>query len=59
MKEVVDIMEQYGAYNVANLDGGTSAQLVIKNKLVNNPKNISGKPVVGGRPVVSGFGLLK
>ncbi len=59
MKEVVDIMEQYGAYNVANLDGGTSAQLVIKNKLVNNPKNVYGKPVVGGRPVVSGFGLLK
>lgn len=58
LKEVIDVLETYGAYNIANLDGGTSAQLVVKNKLVNDPKNVYGKPVKGGRPVVSGFGLL-
>lgn len=58
LKEVVDLLSLYGAYNVANLDGGTSAQLVIDGKLVNNPLNVYGKPVAGGRKVVSGFGLL-
>ena len=58
LKEVIDLLEKYGAYNIANLDGGTSAQLVIKNKLMNNPKNIYGSPVEGGRKVVSGFGLI-
>lgn len=58
LKEVIDLLSLYGAYNIANLDGGTSAQLVIKDKLMNDPKNIYGKPVEGGRKVVSGFGLL-
>lgn len=58
LKEVVDTLSLYGAYNIANLDGGTSAQLVVDGKLVNNPLNVYGKPVAGGRKVVSGFGLL-
>ena len=58
MKEVIDTLEMYGAYNAANLDGGTSTQLVIKNKLINTPKNISGKVVSGGRNVVTGWGLF-
>ena len=58
MKEVIDTLELYGAYNAANLDGGTSAQMVINNKLVNNPKNVFGQSVVGGRRVVTGFGLM-
>ena len=58
LKEVIDLLSLYGAYNIANLDGGTSAQLVINNNLINNPKNIYGQPVEGGRKVVSGFGLL-
>ncbi len=58
MKELIDTLKLYGAYNAANLDGGTSTQLVIKNKLINNPKNISGKTVVGGRSVVTGWGLF-
>lgn len=56
--EVIDLLEKYGAYNAANLDGGTSAQLVIKNKLINNPLTVYGQKVEGGRAVVSGFGLL-
>ena len=56
--EVIELLEKYGAYNAANLDGGTSAQLVINNKLINTPLTVYGKKVNGGRRVVSGFGLL-
>ena len=58
MKEVVETLELYGAYNAANLDGGTSSQMVVNGTLVNNPKNVFGKPVSGGRRVVTGFGLI-
>ena len=58
LKEVIDTLELYGAYNAANLDGGTSSQMVINNKLVNNPKNVFGQSVTGGRRVVTGFGLI-
>ena len=57
--EVIEVLEKYGAYNAANLDCGTSAQLVVKNKLMNKPKTVYGKVVADGRRVVSGFGLLK
>lgn len=57
--EVIEVLEKYGAYNAANLDGGTSAQLVIKDKLINNPLTVYGKKVTNGRRVVSGFGLIK
>ena len=59
MGEVIDTLKKYGAYNAANLDGGTSSQLAINGELINNPKNIYGQSVVGGRAVVSGFGLIK
>lgn len=58
MKEVVDTLEKYGAYNAANLDGGTSTQLVIKGKLINHPKNIMGQAVSGGRGIITGWGLF-
>ena len=58
MKEVIDTLVNYGAWNAANLDGGTSTQLVINNKLINNPKNIYGRKVEGGRSVVTGWGLI-
>ncbi len=37
--EMAKIMEQYGAYNAANLDGGTSASLYEKGQFLNNPFN--------------------
>ena len=58
MKEVIDTLTKYGAWNAANLDGGTSTQLVIKGNLINKPKNIYGREVVGGRSVVTGWGLI-
>ena len=35
MVDLCDIMENYGAYNAANLDGGSSSELVINNEIVN------------------------
>lgn len=45
MVDLTEIMENYGAYNAANLDGGSSTELVINNEIINTP-------VAGGR-----FGL--
>lgn len=58
MQELVETLSNYGAYNAANLDGGTSTQLVIKGKLINNPINIMGQKVTGGRGIVTGWGLF-
>ena len=37
MDDLCDIMERYGAYNAANLDGGSSSELVINGKIINTP----------------------
>ena len=37
MIDLCDIMENYGAYNAANLDGGSSSELVINQQIVNVP----------------------
>ncbi|MEG0825897.1 MAG: phosphodiester glycosidase family protein [Bacilli bacterium] len=58
MTEIADVFEKYGAYNAANLDGGTSAQLVIKSKLINTPISSLGEVVTNGRAVISGFGFV-
>ena len=50
MVELTEIMMQYGAYNAANLDGGTSCGLVINGKLTNKPVNGSGKKTTRAIP---------
>lgn len=42
MGDLTEIMENYGAVNAANLDGGSSSELVINQKIINTP-------VAGGR----------
>ncbi len=37
MLDLTKIMQRYGAYNAANLDGGSSTSLVINNKIINHP----------------------
>ncbi|MBQ9019002.1 MAG: phosphodiester glycosidase family protein [Bacilli bacterium] len=37
MVDLCDVMENYGAYNAANLDGGSSSELVIKGEIINTP----------------------
>lgn len=56
MGDLVEVMENYGAINAANLDGGTSSNLVIDNKLVNDP--ISGSGLHETRPIATGIGLF-
>lgn len=59
MRECIKTLLNYGAYNAANMDGGTSTQLVIKDKLINTPKNVNGGIVYGGRNVVTAWGVFK
>lgn len=56
LKEMIETLQKYGAYNAANLDGGTSATLIVNNKLANNPAG--GAKSTGGRYVITGWGLL-
>ena len=37
MIDLCDVLENYGAYNAANLDGGSSSELVINQQIVNTP----------------------
>lgn len=56
LQDMIDILQRYGAYNAANLDGGQSSSLTIKGKLYNNPPAAAKKQ--GGRYVVTGWGLI-
>jgi exopolysaccharide biosynthesis protein len=42
LKDVQDIMISQGAYNAANLDGGSSTTMVYEGKIINNPSSIYG-----------------
>ncbi len=41
--ELQNIFERYGAYNAANLDGGSSATMYYDNKVVNKPSTPAGE----------------
>lgn len=56
LKDVLEVLERYGAYNAANLDGGQSTSLIIENEMVNTPNYLAKKQ--GGRYVVTGWGLI-
>ena len=57
MVDLTEIMQNYGAYNAANLDGGTSCGLVVNGKLINDPINGSGKHKT--RMIATGFIVKK
>jgi exopolysaccharide biosynthesis protein len=42
LKDVQDIMISHGAYNAANLDGGSSTTMVYNDRIVNSPSSIYG-----------------
>ena len=42
IRDLIEIMKNYGAYNAANLDGGTSSAMTYNSKLVNDPVDASG-----------------
>lgn len=37
MSDLTEVMENYGAVNAANMDGGSSTELVIHNEIINKP----------------------
>ena len=43
MVDMTEILMNYGAYNAANLDGGTSSGLVVNGNLINKPVNGAGQ----------------
>lgn len=57
MDDLIEIMQRYGAYNAANLDGGNSSALIINNKLINHPINWDNREET--RPIATGFILSK
>lgn len=42
MDDLIEIMERYGAYNAACLDGGTSSVMVENGKIINDPIDSTG-----------------
>lgn len=42
LKDVQDIMLKYGAYNAANLDGGSSTTMYLDGEVLNNPSSKDG-----------------
>lgn len=57
MDDLIKILQRYGAYNAANLDGGTSSVLVINNTIVNDPIDSTGAHKT--RPISTGFIVTK
>lgn len=57
MDDLIEIMQNYGAYNAANLDGGTSSVLVVNNVIVNDPIDSTGAHKT--RPIATGFIVTK
>lgn len=57
MDDLIEIMQNYGAYNAANLDGGTSSVLVVDNTIVNDPIDSTGAHKT--RPIATGFIVTK
>ena len=56
MDDLIEIMQNYGAYNAANLDGGTSTAMVVNNELINDP--IDSKNRHRTRYIATGWGLI-
>ena len=56
LQDVIKTLKLYGAYNAANLDGGTSATMIEDGKLINNPAASAKR--TSGRYVVTGWGLI-
>lgn len=57
MDDLIEVLERYGAYNAANLDGGTSSVLVVNDTIVNDPIDSTGAHKT--RPIATGFIVTK
>ena len=52
MKDLAEIMENYGAINAANLDGGTSSAIVENGELLNDPIDSALRHKTRGIPTI-------
>ena len=57
MNDLIEIMQNYGAYNAANLDGGTSSVMVVNGEIINDPIDSTGAHRT--RYISTGFILTK
>ena len=57
MNDLIEIMQNYGAYNASNLDGGTSSAMVVNGDIINDPIDSSGAHRT--RFISTGFILTK
>lgn len=57
MKDLVDIMQRYGAVNAANLDGGTSSVMVVEGEMINDPIDSALKHKT--RPIPTVFNVVE
>ena len=57
MNDLIEIMQNYGAYNAANLDGGTSSVMVVNGEIINDPIDSTGAHKT--RYIATGFILTK
>ena len=57
MDDLIEIMQRYGAYNAANLDGGTSSVMYVDGKIINDPIDSTGAHKT--RFISTGFILTK
>ena len=58
IESILEVLQNYGAINAANLDGGASTQMVVNGELITKVKNAYGRPVEKGRMVVDGWGIF-
>lgn len=56
MDDLIEVLQRYGAYNAANLDGGTSTAMVVNYELINDPIDSTGAHKT--RFISTGFGLI-
>ena len=52
IRDLAEIMQNYGAINAANLDGGTSSAMVVNNQLINDPINSALEHKTRGIPTI-------
>lgn len=55
LPEVAKLMQELGAYNAMNFDGGSSTQMVYKGKVVNRPTTPGGNRVTNALVIVPDF----
>lgn len=52
LKDLLDIMQRYGAVNASNLDGGTSSVMVENGEMINDPIDSAGRHRTRGIPTI-------